>query len=160
MNNKAYGKELLDNMHIFALGNTSDTETIDIIQKKGGQTIYDRAFELEEADTGGASVTSADRRYTKHTDFKLTQSEISNGDKNTMILLAPSLFNGDDFVKISTHYIETSNYQFEITKEYEETEIKEQVKVEQKHSLDVKNTTSKEEYQNEPPTDWWDKENE
>jgi hypothetical protein len=120
MNNKAYGRELLDNMHIFALGNTSDMETIEIVQKKGGQTIYDRAFEVEEADLGGASVTSSERRYTKHTDYKLTQNEISNGAKNTMILLAPALFKDKEFEKISTHYIKTDNYQFGISSTYQE----------------------------------------
>lgn len=121
MNKKAYGRELLDNSHIFALGNSSDIETIEIVQKKGGQTTYDRAFELEEGSLGGASITSADRRYTKHVDYKLTQSEISNGAKNTMILLAPALFKDREYEQISTHYIATNNYNFAISETYKET---------------------------------------
>lgn len=136
MNNKAYGKELLDNMHIFALGNTSDTETIEIVQKRGGQTTYDKAFENEEARLGGGTETSEDRKYTKHVDYKLTPNEIANGDKKTMILLAPQLLRNKEYEKISTYYIPTENYTFNITQTFEEKNIH---TVNQEKALDINN---------------------
>jgi len=123
MRNKAYAGELLDNLHIFALGNSSDTKTVEMIQRQCGLTMYDRAHEQDENELGGGHTTKSTKSYSKYTDYKVTANEISNGDKNTMILLAPSLLK-DDFARISIDYIKSNKTNFEISKTFEQDELK------------------------------------
>ena len=110
LRNPAYAKELLSNSHMIAIHNANDIELIGLIQQRVGRKTYHKPFEDDKSNTGGAGETSASRRWTRHTEFILTENEISTGGKRTAILLSPLL--PGKMARIHTDIIPTAQQVF------------------------------------------------
>jgi hypothetical protein len=114
LKNPSYAQELLSNSHFIAIHNASESALIKLIQGKCGKKSYDKPFEEDATTAGGGRDTSSDRRWVQHTEFSLTEDEVSSGGKRTAILLS-SLLEGDSFARIHTDIIKTPSYKFAIT---------------------------------------------
>ena len=110
LRNPAYAKELLSNSHMIAIHNANDIELIRLIQQRVGKKTYHKPFEDDKSNTGGTGETSASRRWARHTEFVLTENEISTGGKRTAILLSPLL--PGKMARIHTDIIPTSRQKF------------------------------------------------
>jgi hypothetical protein len=119
LRNEKYATELLSNSHFIAVHNASDNNIIHMIQERCGEKQFDKFIEEDKSNAGGGRETSNERRWSKHTEYKLTKKEISTGQKRTAILLSSLLNGSDEFTRIHTDYLNTDSYDFHITSKAE-----------------------------------------
>ncbi|MDA0910071.1 MAG: hypothetical protein O2809_00745 [Proteobacteria bacterium] len=121
LRNSAYVQELLSNSQFIGIHNLSEPALIKLVQQKVGKKLYWKSMEHDISNSGGVGETSSDKRWTNHIDYKLTENEVSTGEKMTAILLS-NLFitsRGEAFTRVHTWYINTKQYDFKISYSFE-----------------------------------------